>query len=201
MADAKYDIYFRGEVLPEKDPQQVKQAIGRLFKANDEKLAALFSGQLNTIKKSVDKATASKYQQAFKKAGAKAIITLAKATEQPPEKSAAGDWGVLPVGSDLLKPEERQQQDPVNVDISKIKMQSPFAEPESVEKPAALVPSTDHITVAAVGEDMNPNRPAPAKEPDLDLSQLSVAEAGVELVEKKPKDIPPVPNTDHIKLV
>lgn len=201
MADAKYDIYFRGEVLPEKDPQQVKQAIASLFKASDEKLAVLFSGQLSTIKKSVDKATASKYQQAFKKAGAKAIITLAKASEQSSLKNDEGSWGVLPAGSDLLKPEERQQPKPVNVDISGIKMQSPFAESERVEKPVTPAPSTDHITVAAVGEDMNPGRAEPAKAPDLDLSQLSVAEAGVQLVEKKPKDIPPAPNTDHIKLV
>ena len=55
--------------------------------------------------------------------------------------------------------------------------------------------------MAAVGEDMNPDRPAPAVEPDIDLSEFSIAEVGAELVEKKPKDILPVPSTDHIKLL
>lgn len=214
MADSQYDIYFRGEVLPGQDVQQVKQAVAAIFKANDAKLAQLFSGKLHTIKKSVDKATASKYQQAFKKAGAKAVITLAKpsneklSNEKPNNEKLGNekpgsDWNILPAGSDLLKPEERQQTVPVEVDISAIKMQSPFADPEAAheDKPLPVAPNTDHISVAAVGEDMNPDRPAPAVEPDIDLSEFSIAEVGAELVEKKPKDILPVPSTDHIKLL
>ena len=54
MADPKYDIYFRGEILPEADEAQVKAAIAKIFKADDAKLAQLFSGKVNTIKKSVD---------------------------------------------------------------------------------------------------------------------------------------------------
>lgn len=44
MTDPKYDIYFRGEVLPSQDDAQVKQSIAKLFKASDAKLAQLFSG-------------------------------------------------------------------------------------------------------------------------------------------------------------
>lgn len=211
MAEPRYDIYFRGDVLPGQDEQQVKAAIAQLFKATDAKLAQLFSGKINTIKKSVDKATAAKYQQAFKKAGAKAVITLAKEetgnesaepVKQPSASASSDDdWGVLPAGSDLLKPEERRQVPAVEVDTSAIKMVSPFTEEVETEKPVPPAPDTTHITVAPVGEDMNPDRPTPVPDLELDLSDFSVAEPGVRLVEKKEKTTPKAPDTSHIKLV
>lgn len=221
MTDPKYDIYFRGEVLPGQDDAQVKQSIAKLFKASDAKLAQLFSGKVNVVKKSVDKATAAKYQQAFKKAGAKAVITLAKDEQvkneqvkrEPIKDNSLKDkliaantdkdnrWDVLPVGSDLLKPDERQHAVDPNIDVSGIKMVSPFEEIEVEEKPVPPAPKTDHISVAEVGEDMNPDRPAPPPTPDLDLSELSVAEPGADLGDKKEKETPPAPDTTHIKLV
>lgn len=230
MANPKYDIYFRGEILPEADEAQVKAAIAKIFKADDAKLAQLFSGKVNTIKKSVDKATAGKYQQAFKKAGAKAVITLAKSAEsvassssqvstdaaqapiQTPiaAKSSAksaqpsteqGSWDILPTGSDLLKPDERRNVPDADIDTSEIKMVSPFAEVEVEEKAEPPAPDTSHISVAEVGEDMNPDRAEPVPELELDLSEFSVAEAGATLADKKEKKVPAAPDTNHIKLV
>lgn len=211
MSDPMYDIYFRGEMLPGSDEARVKAAIAKIFKADAAKLAILFSGKVNTIKKGVDKATAAKYQQAFKHAGAKAVITLAKTvavkTQQPEQPSQAqknitvSDWDVLPSGSDLLKPDERQQVPEVNIDTRAIKVVSPFAEIETVEKSVPPAPDTAHISVADVGEDMNPGRAAPVADLELDLSSFSMAETGADLVEKKEKPAPSVPDTHHIKLV
>ena len=80
-------------------------------------------------------------------------------------------------------------------------MVSPFAEVETEEKTAPSAPDTSHISVANVGEDMNPNRSAPLPELELDLSEFSVAETGATLVDKKEKADPPAPDTNHIKLV
>lgn len=221
MADPRYDIYFRGEILAGADKAQVKAAIAKIFKANTDKLALLFSGKVNTIKKSVDKATAAKYQQAFKQAGAKAVITLAKVTQtqdapalapkivsvkaessEVENKSVAeGSWDVLPSGSDLLKPDERRNIADVEVDTSGIKVLSPFAEIEAVEKVIPPAPDTAHISVADVGEDMNPERAAPVADLELDLSAFSVAEVGTRLADKKEKKVPVAPDTNHIKLV
>jgi len=225
MADPRYDIYFRGEILPGTDEVKVKAAIAKIFKADDTKLAALFSGKVNTIKKAVDKSTAAKYQQAFKQAGAKAVITLAKDTQlsdapasssktEIPEgnqqaQAAAiesssgteGSWDVLPSGSDLLKPDERRTIPDADIDTSAIKVVSPFAEIEIAEKIAPPAPDTNHISIADVGEDMNPGRPAPIADLELDLSAFSVAESGATLADKKDKVVPPAPDTNHIKLV
>jgi len=230
MADPKYDIYFRGEILPGADAAQVKSAIAQIFKADAAKLATLFSGKVNTIKKSVDKATAAKYQQAFKKAGAKAVITLAKeeqsseipdaatvAAQQetapsskpdstsnstPAIKQAIADanWDVLPSGSDLLKPDERRDIPDVDIDTSSIKVVSPFAEIEVENKPIPPAPDTSHISVAEVGEDMNPNKAPPATDLVLDLSSFSIAEPGAALTDEKEKKTPPAPDTSHIEL-
>ena len=241
MADPKYDIYFRGEILPGADAAQVKSAIAQIFKADAAKLAILFSGKVNTIKKSVDKATAAKYQQAFKKAGAKAVITLAKQvqsseppaapvtaqqetaplSESSPESSSKHDstadsapdstpaiqqaiadanWDVLPSGSDLLKPDERRDIPDVDIDTSSIKVVSPFAEIEVDNKPIPPAPDTSHISVAEVGEDMNPNKAPPAADLVLDLSSFSIAEAGAALTDQKEKKAPPAPDTSHIEL-
>lgn len=223
MAESKYDIYFRGEFLPGTDEAQVKAAIAKIFKADDAKLALLFSGKVNTIKKAVDKATAVKYQLAFKQAGAKAIITLQKEvpTAEKTYKSAPESaveatsgstaesksqvhqtsWDILPSGSDLLAPDERRNTPEVDIDTSAIKMTSPFTEIEVEEKIIPPAPDTGHISIADVGEDMNPDRAAPLADLELDLSEFSVADVGTALVDKKEKKAPPAPDTNHIKLV
>jgi hypothetical protein len=99
-----------------------------------------------------------------------------------------------------LKPNERNNQPDVDVDTSAIKMVSPFAEPEVQEKPVPPAPDTSHISVAEVGADMNPDRPAPVAELDLDLSDFSVAEPGAQLQDQKDTTEPPAPDTSHIHL-
>ena len=213
MANPTYDIYFRGEILPGADKAQVKAAIAKIFNADDAKLAILFSGRVNTIKKAVDKVAATKYQQAFKQAGAKAVITLSKATPteaatesqaqatNAANKSVTDDgWDVLPSGSDLLKPNERRNIPDADIDTSAIRLVSPFAEVEVDEKIPPPAPDTAHISVADVGDDMNPDRVAAVPSLELDLSKFSVAEIGSALADKKEKKVPSVPDTNHIKL-
>jgi hypothetical protein len=219
MADPKYDVYFRGEIVPGADEIVVKAAIAKIFNADDATLNQLFSGKVNTIKKSVDKATAAKYQHAFKKAGAKAVITVAKVdsgssisesktmaaqlSRAPSSVSQTADvnWDVSPIGSDLLTSVERRNIPDADIDTSAIKMLSPFFETENEERNVPLAPDTRHLSIAAVGEDMNPNRAEPLPDLELDLSEFSVAEVGANLTDKKKKKIPPAPDTNHIKLV
>jgi hypothetical protein len=191
MADLKYDVYFRGEIVPGADEAVVQAAIAKIFNADDAKLKQLFSGKVNTIKKSVDKATAAKYQHAFKQAGAKAVITAAKVdsgssiseskTTAPALSRASSvaqtivvNWDVLPPGSDLLTSVERRNIPDADIDTSAIKILSPFSETEIKEKITPLAPDTSH---------------------------LSIAEVGAPLTDKKEKKTPLAPDTHHIKLV
>lgn len=211
MADAKYDIYFRGEILPGYDEEQVKASIAHIFKASNQTLEQLFSGKTNAIKQAVDKPTAVKYQQAFKKAGAKSVITLSKSIDERGESMADSNrgeesregvsWEVLPAGSDLLKPNERRMIPDANVDVSQIEMVSPFAEINVEEEMVPAAPETAHISIADIGEGIGSDGQELTPELELDLSEFSVAEVGVNLVDLKEEEVPSPPDVSHIKLV
>ena len=74
-----FEVIFSGEVLDGFDAAETRAKVGQLFKADEAKLARLFSGKPVVIKKGLDEATANKYVGAFKKAGAKAIAKDAAA--------------------------------------------------------------------------------------------------------------------------
>jgi hypothetical protein len=80
-----FEVVFSGEVLDGFDPAETKAKIGKMFNADETKIARLFSGNNVVIKKDLDEATAYKYVGAFKSAGAKAV---ARDTSASPADSA-----------------------------------------------------------------------------------------------------------------
>lgn len=149
-------------------------------------------------------------------------------TPAPAQTAADGEWSIAPAGSDVLRPEERHQQPEREIDTSNIKLASAFSAIEPEREPPPPPPDTSHITAAQAGEDLLPEKPAapPPLEFDLDaitlappgteleelkeelelldpdISALSLAEVGVDLLEgqQKPTD-PAPPNTDHLKVM
>ena len=87
-----FDIYFRGNTLPDEDPATVRQRVGELFKVDGEALDRLFTGKPVRVKKSVDVDTASRYRGRFREAGA--LIDIVPSGEMPSEiPSAATETG------------------------------------------------------------------------------------------------------------
>ena len=76
-----FEVVFNGEVIEGFDPAETRAKIGKLFNADEAKIARLFSGNSIVIKKNLDEATANKYLGAFKNAGANAIVRDAAAIE------------------------------------------------------------------------------------------------------------------------
>jgi hypothetical protein len=133
---------------------------------------------------------------------------------------------LAPVGSDLLKPSERQQVKPVEVDVSAIELTAADFKPVIAEKPTPPAPDTSHIDLADVGEDLLVEHPvemdlpfpdisalnldepgvrlsAEKEAPQIpapDLSALSLAEPGVRLSKEKDAPPPPPPDTSHLHL-
>ena len=83
MADLYYDLFFNGQLLEGYFLDFVKADIQNLFKADDAYIDKLFSGQEQAIKLKVDKPTAIKFQQAFKKSGAKLIVKAHNPSAKP----------------------------------------------------------------------------------------------------------------------
>lgn len=69
MSDELFEIAISGEILDGENPEDVKARIGKMFNADEAKIAQLFSGNRVVIKKNVDQQTAAKYKNALNKAG------------------------------------------------------------------------------------------------------------------------------------
>ncbi len=160
-----FDIVFRGDILPGHQLLQVKQRMAQLFKADEKRINALFSGGAVVLKKGIDRATADKYSAVLSKAGAEVQVAQAgktakktKPVQRPSTvekistissaskvKSATlqerlvvqaaalapqaltpaadtsdepGGLSLAAVGTDVLKPDERQSVEQRGVDVS-----------------------------------------------------------------------------------
>ncbi|MEM9257407.1 MAG: hypothetical protein AAGA91_18355 [Pseudomonadota bacterium] len=213
--DTRYNVYFAGEVREGFDPSHVRKALGKLFKTDDATLDRLFSGNQQLLKKDCDEATAAKYQQAMRKAGAEPIIR--PATEQTPpaqdrsqsQLTAAERIAALAAAPD--KDDYRSDRaDPLDVvtyaDVAAGEAQLQAAPPGTPvltdeERPATatpMSPDTSALEVDPSGERLSPEPPPAPPPPDTD--QFGVAAVG-ERIPNLPADEPSVdPDTSGIQL-
>ena len=70
MSDQLFEVAFSGQISAGADADDVKARLGKMFNADEAKLAQLFSGKRVVIKKNIDQATADKYKTALNRAGA-----------------------------------------------------------------------------------------------------------------------------------
>ena len=176
----RYDIFFAGECLQGRDPQAVRAALGRLFKADEQTLDRLFCGQRQRIKGGCDTATANKYRQALTAAGAKVSIApasgrvAAAAASSPPASAAAAS-------SPPASAAAAASSSPTGAAAS---------------SPPAAAPDSGRLTLADAGERLGPASAdvAALTPPDFDL-----AEVGADLG-PPPSPPPPAPDTSGLSL-
>lgn len=161
MSQDSFDIVFNGVMVPGSDPAQVKRNLAALFKTEVAKVEPLFSGRRFVIKKGLDEATALKYQQALREAGA--IVQVENATSVTP-----------PVNPEQTAPAAEKDGLQATVDPPGVVL----VEPAKVEPP---VIDTSGLSLDPPGVTLVP--PAVVPELAVDLSGLSMAEPGVVLVE------------------
>ena len=71
---SRYEISFSGELAPGAKLEQVEANLTRLFQADAQRIAVLFSGRRIVIKQDLDHASVEKYRQAMARAGAIAEV-------------------------------------------------------------------------------------------------------------------------------
>ncbi|KZX57974.1 hypothetical protein A3709_20400 [Halioglobus sp. HI00S01] len=111
-----YTVYFAGGIQPGHDENAVKAAFAKIFKADTQKLSALFSGAEVVIKRDVDKATAEKYEAAIDSAGGVAIIRpplLDAPLEAEPEPTTMAERLASIVGDEPNDPQQGQESAPI----------------------------------------------------------------------------------------
>ena len=75
MSEELYNLEFDGKIIPGWELDEVKSKMADLLKADEEKIALLFSGRRFYLKKNVDHPTAIKINNTLKDAGADCIMT------------------------------------------------------------------------------------------------------------------------------
>lgn len=199
MGERKFDIVFDGSVINGSDPLQVKAKVQQLFKLDDAAAERLFTGAPIVIKKSVDRKTATQFQTAMNKAGARVQLVMHKdASEKnassaeenasaPPQRerdtksgsnsgenvSGKATWTVAEASGPLLQAHERATIAPVEVNTDHITLEQSNSNP--------FLDKLDTSERNSSAETL-PSYPAPKidKAPDLALKDAHEIESEID---------------------
>ena len=176
-----YEIAFAGQVVPGAPLEQVKANLARLFQADEQRIALLFSGRRVVIKSGLDAAGAEKYRATMERAGALAIVQALQVEEvemapPPAPVTAPAAQAAAPARSGSARVIPRDEY---------------MAAFSDVEAP--------DFGIAPVGADLQDAK-AEAQAPAVDLSQFSLAPVGSDMGQAKAAPPAPPPDTSHLKL-
>ena len=168
MSDRRFEVIFRGDVVPGQSLMDVKRRLAELFGAPAARVEQMFSGRPVVIKRDLDEEAAARYRVALKDAGAlvelrpvdsdsqtgsdtsRADQTVPPAASGPEHSTVAETIDVAPVGADVLPPEYRRNFTPREVDTSYITVDEPGADVlKEDEKSPAIEREVDtsHLSV------------------------------------------------------
>ena len=185
---ARYEIAFSAQLVPGAQLELVKANLAKLFQADEQRLALLFSGRRIVIKSNLDAAGAEKYRSTLQRAGALAeVVCLDDEIEEielapPPVPAPLATPIAAPVQAASSQPTGRLQVTPRD------EYMAAFA---GVDAP--------DFGIAPLGDDVQDGKP-PLQAPALDLSQFSLAPPGSDMGEAKKAPGGPPPDISHLKL-
>ena len=197
MSDELYEVSLSGRIAAGESLDEVKARVAKMFNASESKLELLFSGSRVVIKKNIDLPTATKYQDALKRAGAVADVNLmstaaaVSANTQPhpeipptPPKPAVAETAPVAREPRLKGESESEVAPPPNTDPLGIS--------------AAQIEDLS-VTVAPAGSVIL-DKPKEIPEPQFDLSEFAVAPVGSVLSTPKKEADPPPPDITGLSL-
>lgn len=181
----RYEVAFAGQLEPGAQLESVKANLAKLFQADAQRIALLFSGRRIVIKNNLDAAGAEKYRSTLLRAGALVEVrVMAEDIEEielaPPPAVAtpeAAPAATLPA--------------PAGKRLQVLPRDEYMAAFSDVDAP--------DFAIAPLGEDLQDDKPEP-QAPPLDLSQFSLAPAGSDMGEIKAAPAAPPPDISHLKL-
>jgi len=211
MSDQLFEVAFSGQVSDGANPDEVKARVGKIFNADDAKLAQLFSGKRIVIKKNIDQATASKYQTALNRAGAECeIVQMGGGDAAVPATAPAAAAEATPAAAAEATPAAAAEATPAAEPAAASAPVSQEYE-SSYDGEVAPPPQIDPlgitgdqiedlaVTIAPVGSELKDDYQAP-EEPDIDITGFDIAPVGSELSSAKKEADPPPPDTSGITL-
>ena len=203
-----YTVIFRGDILPGHTLTDVKGRMGQLFKLEDARVAALFSGKPVALKKNCDAATAEKLRAVLTKAGAEVevrpdqAVTTAPAAATTREQVRAGPQVPAPppsaVASEKRSPAPAQVDPPPRTaEPSAGSLQlAPVGQVLSEQERAALRPTpvqvaTDHIALEKRASvfGVTDDQPVAPERPEITAPDFEIFKAGADLLKQEEKRV------------
>jgi len=182
-----FDVYFSGQLLEGREADEVKAAVGRLFKLSGARLEALFSGVPVRIKKNLTAEKAGRFRKTFLELGA--LVQIVPAGEEPPDPEpdptpsptvrmgrtsaatppsdeAEGDGGLTLAPMASMAPADPPE--PPQMDTSGLEMAAEGIHPSEPEQPVSPPPSDGGLTLAPLdGAPHEPPREIDTRIPDV----------------------------------
>jgi len=181
---SRFDIFFSGKIIADKDPEAVREEIGRIFKVQGSKLDNLFSGTPVKVKKNVDVRIASQYRETFRNAGALIDIKPSVSEEVGADEEPEEDRVITSVPEDLFP---APVQDKASNTIELMPANSGDLEDCAPEVAPAEIPDISTLNIST-SERLVEESPAPAP-PMIDISQLSAEPANTGTLEDCAEEI------------
>jgi len=205
LMEARYNVYFSGQILEGRDLPTVRANMAKLFNADETTLNKLFSGKAQLVKRDCDKATARKYKQAIEKSGASPIIKTAEAAPAPAhtapvrkpmtsadriaalasapdlgaQPEAEGNIALTPSGTEVLSAEERTGPVASSVNTPDLDVDTSGQRLSDTPPTPPVAPDTSHLSEGAVGE-LLPTLPSSAQQLNPDTSGISLSPDGTD---------------------
>lgn len=185
---SRYEIAFSGELAPGATLEQVEANLARLFQADAQRIAMLFSGRRIVIKQDLDHASVEKYRQAMARAGAVAEVrpmpVEVEEIELAPPPADETPATTQPTGD----PQSGSTPGPLKI-APRDEYMAAFADVDAPD-----------FGIAPVGVDLQDAQPA-VRPPVVDLSQFSLAPVGSDMSDRRRASDAPVPDISHLNLV
>lgn len=200
----RYTVFFAGEILDGHAADDVRANLARLFKADAATLDKLFSGTTQILKRNCDEPTAAKYQQAMRRAGARAIVKPdtpeTPATTRPanPERrsTAAEKIAALAAAEDdqrFLRGAKQDTQPPPATD-EKFQLEPVGADllrPEERRRVEFVSPDTSALSVDATATRLSAEPPEAPPSPDTRHIELDSSEGPIPNLPRAEQRPPP----------
>ena len=198
MSDQLFEVAFSGQVSDGKNPDEVRAKVGKMFNADEAKLAQLFSGKRIVIKKNIDQATAAKYKTALHRAGAECEV---KPVGGNAPASAAASPEPAATAAPAASPTSDDSSSAAPAQTFESQYDGEIAPPPQTDPLGITGDQIDdlEVSIAPVGSELKDDYAEP-DEPDIDITGLDVAPVGSDLGSARKEPDPPPPDTSGLTL-
>ena len=192
MSDQLFEVAFSGQISEGANLEEVKARVGKIFNADEAKLAQLFTGKRVVIKKNIDQATAAKYKTALNRAGAECEVTSSGGAAPVAQAVNAAPVAASAESAVASTPSSTEYETSYDGEVEPPPQTDPLGiTGDQIEDLAA--------SVAPIGSELQDSYTEP-EAPQIDITGMDIAPVGSDIGATKKDPEPPPPDTSGITL-